>query len=109
MGYLDSMSKDYIAEIQHIYDEFVKFKSQAKVYGLNFNFYNDWLTTEVFQKLDYDLVIYDEIEKFRDYDDSKFNYPYDNRKIKLESFVFNATSLRFSDDFSYTLLNYNYA
>lgn len=31
------------------------------------------------------MVIYDEIETFRNYDDPDFNYPYGQRKIKLNS------------------------
>ena len=31
------------------------------------------------------MVIYDEIETFKNYDDPDFNYPYGQRKIKLNS------------------------
>ena len=36
--------------------------------------------------------MYDEIENFKQYDDSSFNYPYDARKIKLRSYTFNFTN-----------------
>ena len=31
--------------------------------------------------MDFQIVIYDEIEKFREYDDPQFSYPYEDRKI----------------------------
>jgi hypothetical protein len=37
----------------------------------------------------FELVVYDEIEKFRDYDHDIFNYPYEARKTKLASFTLN--------------------
>ena len=38
---------------------------------------------------DFELVVYDEIEKFRDYDHDLFDYPYEERKTKLASFTLN--------------------
>lgn len=34
-------------------------------------------------KLEMDLVVYDETEYFREYDDAQFDYPYTLRKTKL--------------------------
>lgn len=38
--------------------------------------------------LDFELVVYDETEYFRAYDDLEFNYPYIPRKQKMERFYF---------------------
>ena len=39
---------------------------------------------------DFDLVIYDEIEYFRDYKNALFDYPFQKRKNKLSTFSFSA-------------------
>lgn len=39
--------------------------------------------------LNFDLVIYDEIEKFRKYDDPLFNYPFVRRKSKVFAVMIN--------------------
>ena len=43
---------------------------------MNNAFFQDYVRDEILSKLSFELVLYDEIEKFRDYDDSQFNYPY---------------------------------
>ena len=58
-------------------------------------------------KLSFELVLYDEIEKFRDYDDSQFNYPYQPRKTKLNSFTLDNSQFEYVDG-TYSLLDYEY-
>ena len=43
-----------------------------------------------FSLFDFDLVVYDEIEYFRDYTHDLFDYPFQPRKIKLSTFSFDA-------------------
>ena len=50
------------------------------MYFDNIEFYHQDINQNLFGTYDFDLVVYDEIEKFRNYDDSKFEYPYDHRK-----------------------------
>ena len=44
---------------------------------------------ELFATYDYDLVIYDEIENFRNYNDDQFHYPYSKRKTNALTLKFN--------------------
>jgi len=57
------------------------------IYSKNIEFYSRYLNDNIFGRLDFELVLYDEIEKFREYDDPQFSYPYQNRKSKLNSFT----------------------
>ena len=57
------------------------------IYSKNIEFYSQYLNDNIFGRLDFELVLYDEIEKFREYDDPQFSYPYQNRKSKLNSFT----------------------
>jgi hypothetical protein len=41
--------------------------------------FKEYLQTK-FDQFDFKVVIYDEVEDFRDYDDNLFDYPYDDRK-----------------------------
>ena len=56
---------------------------------------------EAFALYDFDLVVYDEIEYFRDYKNPLFNYPYQKRKNKVQSFSFSADPDRIADDGAY--------
>ena len=42
-----------------------------------------------FRLFDFDLVVYDEIEYFRDYTHKLFDYPFQPRKNKLSTYSFN--------------------
>ena len=44
------------------------------------------------KKFDFNVVIYDEVENFKDYDSSLFNYPYDNRKNIIDTLTLNANA-----------------
>ena len=57
------------------------------IYSKNIEFYSQYLNDNIFGRLDFELVLYDEIEKFREYDDPQFSYPYQKRKSKLNSFT----------------------
>ena len=50
------------------------------------DFYQIYIA-DILSKLDFELVLYDEIEKFRQHDHPEFNYPYQARKSKLNSFT----------------------
>jgi hypothetical protein len=68
------------------FEEFLKVKSQS-----------------LFSKFDFQLVVYDEIEKFRNYDDPMFGYPYDDRKIQVNSFTLNPTYFQIEEVSSHLL------
>lgn len=38
------------------------------------------------QSFDAEMVIYDEVEKFRNWDDDEFDYPYEIRKNEIQSY-----------------------
>jgi hypothetical protein len=63
-----------------------------------------------FQKYDFELVINDEVENFRDYDHPDFMYPYGPRKNLIESFMFKAGNFEI-DEMSYRInyLDYDYS
>ena len=46
---------------------------------------------------DIDLVIYDETEFFKDWNDPLFNYPFTNRKSLIQRFKFNLTNHDYRD------------
>ena len=52
----------------------------------------------MFQKVDYDLVVYDEIELFRSHSDPMFNYPYQDRKSVLTKKTFDPEKIEFEAD-----------
>ena len=47
----------------------------------------DDLKQNVYGKLEFEMVLYDEIEYFKDHDDPLFNYPYDHRKSQISQFT----------------------
>lgn len=66
--------------------------------------------------MDFQIVIYDEIEKFREYDDPQFSYPYEDRKIQVNSYTLDVEFFELKD-FEYKfdkvgvtkeLINYEY-
>ena len=52
----------------------------------------------VYSRVDYELVIYDEIELFREFNDEQFNYPFQNRKSLIRSQTINPHSEEFDAD-----------
>ena len=44
----------------------------------------------LFNSFEFNLVVYDEIENFQDYDSLLFNYPYKQRKNVIETIDFSA-------------------
>ena len=46
------------------------------------------LDKDVFSKLEYEVVAYDEIERFNDYESPEFDYPYAQRKNQLSTINF---------------------
>ena len=58
----------------------------------------------LFNLFDINLVVYDEAEKFREYNHPKFNYPYEHRKNYVGLIDMNLTSTNVTskdDDYSY--------
>ena len=60
--------------------------------------------SSLFEKFDMEVVVYDEVEKFRSYNDPQFSYPYQKRKNNLGYFNF-----EWEVPNSATLNNYDYS
>ena len=77
-------------------------------YGYNFQ---NKIQEEIFDLLNFELVVYDEIEIFRSNSDPEFDYPYGRRKTSLDLTTLDVTSLEFLDpeekEFDYEK-NYEY-
>lgn len=60
-------------------------------YQLNYKTLLNLANYEILNDVDFELIIYDEVEKFQDYnktEPSKYNYPFERRKTILSSFSF---------------------
>ena len=80
----------------------------TSIIGQNNAFFQDYVRDDILSKLSFELVLYDEIEKFRDFDDKNFNYPYQPRKTKLNSFTLDNSNFQYVDG-TYSLINYEYS
>ena len=80
----------------------------SQIIGQNNVFFQDYVRDDILSKLSFELVLYDEIEKFRDYDDPEFDYPYQPRKTKLNSFTLDNTNFQYVDG-TFSLINYEYS
>ena len=66
----------------------------------HYTFYQDYmygLINEILSKYEVSLVIYDETEYFRDYNDVLFKYPYVPQKTILHNFNFNVDPINTYD------------
>ena len=61
-------------------EEIKELQLKLKIIDYNYKLFMDYLDSDVFSKLDFELVVYDEIEYFKDFEDPGFNYPYMDRK-----------------------------
>ena len=52
----------------------------------------------LFSTIEFELVLYDEVEYFKNYNDPEFDYPYSDRKTKLGSFNLD---INITEDFDY--------
>jgi hypothetical protein len=71
------------SEKQAMIDNEVEIKElqlKLSIIDYNYKLFIEYLNTDIFSMLDFELVIYDEIEYFKDFDDPEFNYPYMDRK-----------------------------
>ena len=71
---------DYYTEMIDSFDQFFSYYSHQVQYV-------EKIKADYFEKIDFEHVIYDEIETFRNHDHHLFKYPYGPRKTKLLSFV----------------------
>jgi hypothetical protein len=58
------------------------------------------LNSEFFQNLEFQLVVYDEVEYFKKYNNPEFNYPFQKRKTILGSYNFDI-AIPLDYDYSY--------
>ena len=63
-------------------------RTKLRLLDANYELFMKGLDDDVFSKLEFELVAYDEIERFNDYQHPKFDYPYAERKNQLSSFNF---------------------
>ena len=56
-----------------------------------------------FQSMQIELVVSDEGEYFREFDSPEFNYPYEHRRMVLDSQLFNISTTNSSADYTYPL------
>ena len=79
-------------------------------YLYNYELYIKSINEDIFGSFDLQLVVYDEIEKFRDFDHPLFGYPFDERKIQINSFTMDTSFFKVLDNPFYEAeaLNYGY-
>lgn len=76
------------------FDEVKRLTDESKRYALMNVYYTKYMEYEKkrieanLAKVFVDLVVYDESEYFRQYNDPQFNYPYAPRKTRLSNFRF---------------------
>ena len=58
-----------------------------------------------FDKFQLEIVIYDEIEKFRNYDHPEFSYPFERRRIDISEFDFSFEVPIEGDNYDYEYHN----
>ena len=108
MGYLSYLPKGDAESMSESFKEWRYLRKVTSAFGQNLLYFYKYLDSILFKKIDYELVIYDEIEKFRKHHDPKFNYPYDTRKSKLNSFTLSPLEFDFADE-NFVLLNYPFS
>ena len=62
---------------------------KMKEFSKSFSKYNDFVT-KIIGAFEINLIVYDEIENFQDYDSEMFNYPFDRRKNVIQTFQFDS-------------------
>ena len=53
------------------------------------------------QSFDIELIVYDEVENFKSYDDPEFNYPFERRKNLLSRYTFATSIDQETSDYEY--------
>ena len=75
------MSRNEYAQAIELEQESNAILAVLKIYLINYEEFLHMLEAFTFGSFDFQIIVYDEIEKFRDYDHPLFNYPYEKRKI----------------------------
>ena len=110
LGYFEYQSTSDVQLWLKLEKERNELSDIKNIYGQNTEFYSHHLNENVFGRLDFELVLYDEIEKFREYDHPEFSYPYQNRKSKLNSFTLENLDFTYDDILMVNdPLNYEYS
>ena len=86
---LDFMPKQLLKKLKELQKEQYELEDSFEVLTHNYKYFMDDIQDRVFQKVEAEIVIYDEVEKFRSYDHPSFNYPYGERKTKLSGYTLN--------------------
>ena len=95
LGYADQQ-KVYLFELQM--QERNDLGTRQKAFDNEFVCFFD-NTNKVVSLFEYDLVLYDEVENFRQYNEFQFSYPYTARKTRLHQYTFDFDTR--TEDYSY--------
>ena len=79
-------------------EELWTLRKKLQMLDNHYDKYIKYLQKEYFSNVELDLVIYDEIENFRESDDDLFMYPYGSRKNKLATFQLNSEFFEYKED-----------
>jgi hypothetical protein len=82
-----SISADTIPKkLESNFESLAKIEEQLEVYQENHELF--WKEIEkLYRKYELDLVLYDEIEKFREWNDEQFVYPFQDRKTIISEVI----------------------
>ena len=108
LGYFALVPRSQVENWLQTEKEISEFSQMTQAIAEYEQYYSDYLKEDVLSKVSFDLVIYDEIEKFRDYDHPDFNYPFQARKTIVNSFTLDNSMIEYVDGI-YSLLNYEYS
>ena len=85
------MTQWYVDYFNRLLHQRVKLVMTAEAFILQRLCYRA-LVIEASEKFDYEFVVYDELEKFRQYNAEQFAYPYETRKTRVSSSRFELTN-----------------
>ena len=84
--YGEYLSRYYTKKLESNFESLAKIEEQLEVYKENHELF--WKDIEkLYRKYELDLVLYDEIEKFREWDDEQFVYPFQDRKTIISEVI----------------------
>lgn len=64
----------------------------------NYKLFMDDIQAKYFNKVEFELVIYDEVENFRKHTNPLFNYPYQDRKSFASAYTLDTTFFEWDEN-----------
>ena len=86
-GYFKYALQEDVNKLIQINNQVIEISETLYFYNKNYEEFLKVKRRDLFLRYEFQLVVYDEIEKFRDYDHPLFGYPYGDRKIQVNSFT----------------------